>query len=477
MLFNSFGYLVFLPVIVILYWLLPIRARRPLLLVASYYFYMSWIPAYGLLIFPLTVANFGLGKWLSRANNPRAVLTLALIINLSVLGFFKYLAFLTGIVIDAIAPLGMTLQTSWSAKIILPLGISFFTFEFIHYLVDIYRGNKPIPSFIDFALFPAFFPTQIAGPIKRYEDFIPQLHPLPVWNNTQFQSGIGLIVRGLFKKVVLADSMAVVANIGFGSSLQLGFVDAWITIIAFAFQIYFDFSGYTDIGRGSALLMGFKVPENFNLPYFATNISEFWRRWHITLSQWLRDYIYIPLGGSRGSQTQTYLNLFITMTLGGLWHGAAWTFVIWGMYHGLLLIAYRQVKQLTAGFSIRSSPALTKVSALMSILFTFVLVCVGWVFFRSESIGQAYSMIWRMFGGASEFIGSVLNNTQIAETLAVASGWVLFVYIANWLMSAERSRRITQNRWLLVSGYYAMLVVAIILFQPQTSATFIYFQF
>lgn len=217
---------------------------------------------------------------------------------------------------------------------LLPLGISFFVFEFIHYQVDINRGSVPVKNWLEFSIFGAFFPTQIAGPIKRYEDFVPQLNRQPSFSLPRIGEGLKYILWGLFKKVVLADNLAPLVAIGFGQAVggaggnaSLSSGDAWLTVLAFTLQIYFDFSGYTDMGRGSAMLLGFNLPENFKFPYLAANISDFWRRWHITLSGWLRDYIYIPLGGNRKGR---YRNLLITMVLGGLWHGANWTFIIWG---------------------------------------------------------------------------------------------------------------------------------------------------
>ncbi|MDQ2808902.1 MAG: hypothetical protein M3Z04_18660 [Chloroflexota bacterium] len=334
MLFNSIYYGFFLPCIVALYWIVPRRVRYPLLLVASYAFYANWIPPYLLLILALTGVNYGFGLWLGR-DRRRAVLALAVVTNLAVLGYFKYANFF----LDAGRG---ALKADWpTLNILLPLGISFFTFEFIHYVVDVWRGSPPVRNFVQFALFAAFFPTQIAGPIKRYQAFVHQLQEHPRFDAQLAGDGVYLILRGLFKKVILADGLARIANLGFNTPADLNSVDTWIAVYAFAFQIFFDFSGYTDIGRGSAQLFGFTVPENFAAPYLARNLSDFWRRWHISLSSWLRDYLFIPLGGSRGSRLFNYRNLFLTMTLGGLWHGAAGHFLLWGAYQGAGLVALR----------------------------------------------------------------------------------------------------------------------------------------
>jgi len=334
MLFNSIYYGFFLPCIVALYWIVPRPVRYPLLLVASYAFYANWIPPYLLLILGLTGVNYGFGLWLGR-DRRRRVLALAVGTNLAVLGGFKYANFFLD------AGRGV-FKADWpTLNILLPLGISFFTFEFIHYVVDVWRGSPPVRDVVQFALFAAFFPTQIAGPIKRYQAFVHQLQSRPQFDAQLAGDGVYLILRGLFKKVILADGLARIANLGFDNPADLGSLDAWIAVYAFAFQIFFDFSGYTDIGRGSAQLFGFTVPENFAAPYLARNLSDFWRRWHISLSSWLRDYLFIPLGGSRGSRLFNYRNLFLTMTLGGLWHGAAGHFLLWGAYQGAGLLALR----------------------------------------------------------------------------------------------------------------------------------------
>ncbi|HET7077171.1 MAG TPA: MBOAT family O-acyltransferase, partial [Chloroflexia bacterium] len=280
MLFNSIYYMFFLPLVVILFWVVPRRIRYPLLLVASYLFYMNWIPAYIGLILVLTVVNYGFGFLIARQRS-RAWLALAVAVDLGMLGYFKYANFF----IDTARDVGLDFAT---AQILLPLGISFFTFEFIHYVVDVWRGSPPVRNFVQFALFAAFFPTQIAGPIKRYQAFVHQLQEYPPFNLALAYDGLFLILRGLFKKVILADSLARIANLGFDNPTSLSSAETWIAVYAFAFQIFFDFSGYTDIGRGSAQLFGFTVPENFAAPYLARNLADFWRRWHMSLSSWLR---------------------------------------------------------------------------------------------------------------------------------------------------------------------------------------------
>ena len=313
-----------------------------MLMLGSYFFYMSWIPAFILLIVPMTVFNFLWGKLLHQAqNNRKLIFGTGIAANLLCLGVFKYSNFIVTTV-DSILHLVTRHNPHWSVSIILPLGISFFIFEFIHYLFEIYRGNKPINSFVLFALFAAFFPTQISGPIKRYPDFQAQMQTEKQLHLSYFNQGVPLIVIGMAKKLLLADNLAVLVQMGLSNPSMYGAPELWLFTYAFAFQIYFDFSGYTDIARGSAMLFGYHIPINFNMPYIAKNVSDFWRRWHISLSSWLRDYLFIPLGGSRHGKWLTHRNLFLTMALGGLWHGASWNFVVWGIYHGLCLIVHRE---------------------------------------------------------------------------------------------------------------------------------------
>ena len=369
MLFSSLSYLLFLPIACLIFWLLPAgkidddknrpSARSIFLLVSSLYFYMSWIPVYGVLLSVLTIANYFIGRAIYKAKNKtadsvgaktagRAILVAGIILNLATLCYFKYTDFAINSWNAAVATLSPALgrllafhpgDLSFPLQhVLLPLGISFFVFEFIHYITDVYKGSKPIVNFVNFSLFAAFFPSQIAGPIKRYQDFIKQLEIPRVFSAQKFEAGITLILQGLFKKVALADNLSPIVSQGFSHATALGAGEAWFAALAFAAQIYCDFSGYTDMGRGSALLMGFDLPDNFNWPYLASSLTDFWRRWHISLSSWLRDYLYIPLGGSKCSLPRRHFNLFATMVLGGLWHGASWHFVVWGAFHGSGLI-------------------------------------------------------------------------------------------------------------------------------------------
>lgn len=485
MLFSSISYFIFFPIVLSLYWMAPVRARRAILLVASYVFYMSWIPVYGLLILLLTVVNYFTGLLIeSFRKHSKALLVLGLIINLGTLCFFKYSNFLIGNMLEVWRwsaqwlPTGNPISLP-QLNIILPLGISFFAFEFIHYLSDIYKGSKAIRSPIDFALFAAFFPSQIAGPIKRYQDFVQQLPNETRYNPTFFNQGVVLLLQGLFKKIALSDNLAMVANQGFNAiCTSTGTVDAWLSTLAFTFQIYFDFSGYTDMGRGSALMLGYKLPDNFKFPYLASSMSDFWKRWHISLSTWLRDYLYVPLGGGRCSKLRKYSNLIVTMLLGGLWHGAAWHFVAWGGLHGGLLVVNHKYDDL-----VRHQPALQQAHALpitkfMAGALTFVLVMISWVFFRAETVPQAMQMLNKMF---LRFEPSSSMASLCCAPLLVALGvYSIYAVLNSWdkakpfLVSLQQNLALTTPARIVL---YAGVAFAALGLAPGVPSPFIYFQF
>ncbi|MCA9818825.1 MAG: MBOAT family protein, partial [Cyanobacteria bacterium HKST-UBA01] len=482
------SYLVFFPCVFALYWLLPSgRPRQAMLLVASYFFYMSWLPQYGLLLAGLTLVNYMLGWAIDRyRSKAKAIFALGLLVNLGSLCYFKYANFVLQSIEDLAGGINSVFGSQASSlafptlHIILPLAISFFAFEFIHYLFDIYRGDKPIKNPLEFALFASFFPSSIAGPIKRYQDFIEKLERNPVLNVQIFNSGMALLLQGLFKKVALADNLAVIANQGFQNSGQLGAYEAWIAVLAFTFQIYFDFSGYTDMGRGSARLLGIELPKNFNLPYIASDLSDFWKRWHISLSTWLRDYLYIPLGGNRCSDTRKNFNLLLTMLLGGLWHGAAWHFVIWGALHGTGLIVshgYSSAIQRSEAMVAFHKNALGKT---LSITLTFLFVVLTWVFFRAETVPQAMQMLSSMVSpGHSTVLSHVIESSVLLYAIAL---YVLYACLFTPAMKIrpqwmDRIRdSIFTRQSIRIPCYAGVYMAAIALSAPQLSA-FIYFQF
>ena len=483
MLFNSLQYLVFLPTVFLLFWLLPHKARVPLLLVASYVFYMSWRPAYGLLILGLTLANFFLVPLIARSTDKKKLwLGIVIAVNLITLGIFKYLYFAMGTVKDGLGLVGVNWHEP-HLHIILPLGISFFVFEFVHYAFEVYGGKPVIRSLPQFALFASFFPTQIAGPIKRYQDFIPQLSIPAKFKWEYLDEGMHLILLGSAKKVLIADNLSLVAQAGFGHPESFSSLDLWIITYAFAFQIFFDFAGYTDIARGSALLFGYKVPINFNLPYLASNVSDFWRRWHISLSTRLRDYLYIPLGGSRCSTWFNYRNLFITMALGGLWHGAAMHFVAWGAYHGLLLIAHREYTKLLERFGVASKLYASKIYHVVSVVVTFHIVCIGWVFFRAETFVGAGGMLLKMAQAPAALLHFSLSKLAVLQIrdpiifpalLLIIPGLMVSQVVVNWLNGKSFYQ---SPPWVVQVGVMVALMCVLTIFSPDTSPKFIYFQF
>lgn len=469
MLFTSLQYLLFLPIVVTLFWFLPGKARLPMLLIASYYFYMCFEPLFILLIVSMTVFNFFWGNLLAQQKS-KLYFWIGISVNLLCLGFFKY----SNLILQ-------TINQSWHADIILPLAISFFVFEFIHYLCEVYKGNSPVKSFVLFSLFAAFFPTQIAGPIKRYKDFEAQLQEEKKFSIQYFEDGVPLIILGMAKKVLLANNLATFVDMGYSMPQAFTSADLWLLAYAFAFQIYFDFSAYTDIARGSAMLFGYQIPINFNLPYIANNISNFWHRWHISLSTWLRDYLFIPLGGSKGSRFATNRNLFITMALGGLWHGASWSFVVWGIYHGLALIIHREftfVKERMIGVK---NFLQSKWGNALSIFFTFHVVVVGWVFFRVHELGAALNILSRMFVlNPSAYKKLVILEPHLPLGILVTLAMVLILLATNWILAnAQEKKLLTANRVPapLKGAFCAVLLILMIIFLPSGKETFIYFQF
>lgn len=512
MLFNSLSYFIFFPVVFALYWLSPRALKKPLLLLASYVFYMSWIPKYGLLVAALTGVNYAIGLLLAKfqssqqpdnhatssvsrmSTGTRLTLIFGLAINLGCLIYFKYVNFLFATATDALNSCVKLFHVkapefyAITLDIILPLGISFFVFEFIHYLVDVAKGEKPVRNPIDFALFAAFFPSQIAGPIKRFENFNAQLDTRSghtgtalKFRSTDMHAGLALILQGLFKKVAIADNLAILANAGFNPAVNLSTGDTWIAVLAFTFQIYFDFSGYTDMGRGSAQMLGISLPDNFNFPYLAKSISDFWRRWHISLSTWLRDYLYIPLGGGRANKNR---NLFLTMLLGGLWHGAAMHFVVWGAFHGAMLALNNWYDSV-----VNKSTALTKfhgqiAGKICACLFTFLLVIIGWILFRADTVTQALNMMQTMFLGAGEKAAtSPLLWTALTRSPVVTALLIYCCYASLCCLPKFRSERLPELQpldplgWTVRIPFYAVVAIAAIAFAPTQPSSFIYFQF
>ncbi len=473
MLFNSFIFLFFFCLVYILYLSTNYnyRAQNLVLLFASYIFYGFWNwSLLSLLIFS-TIVDFIVGKRLHQSQKPsqrKLLLFISLGSNLSLLGFFKYFNFFAESLQDLLNLLG--LQIDWvTLNILLPVGISFYTFQTMSYTIDIYRGKlKPVENFLDFALFVSFFPQLVAGPIERAVTLIPQITAPRKIKIEQINAGIFLIIWGFFKKIVVADNLANIVNPIFNNYTQHQGLDIILAILAFTIQIYGDFSGYSDIARGISKLMGFELMLNFKLPYFALNPTDFWLRWHISLSTWLRDYLYIPLGGNRHGKLNTYRNLFLTMLLGGLWHGAAWNFVIWGAFHGTILIIYRFLDSEPEHLDPWSGKY-PYWRILFKMFVMFILTNIGWLIFRSNSIAQVSYML------TNAGIALSHQSLSLAYELIFFSLPVISIQLYQYLTSDLLI--ITKTKPQFRIPIYSLMIIWLCIFGVRESGEFFYFQF
>jgi len=493
MVFNSYTFIVFFIIVLVLH-NLPFswKTKKINLLVASYIFYAAWNPPFILLLWLSTVVDYFVGRALYRQENTykrKLLLVISLIGNLGMLCFFKYGTFLLENFTYLVNNLGIDFHPA-KPNIILPAGISFYTFTTLCYTVDMYkRKSKPVASMLDFSLFVTFFPHLVAGPIVRPPQLVPQFETPRKANQQQLLQGLLLLSLGLFMKVVLADSMlSASANTVFGSHAPLNTLDAWMGVLAFSGQIFFDFAGYSTCAIGVASCLGFVLPHNFLYPYAAIGFSDFWRRWHITLSAWLRDYLYIPIGGNRKGKFRTYVNLMITMLLGGLWHGANWTFVVWGALDGFYLWVEKFIVDISKPkppTHLATAPAElaavgTPVEAhknknlknFLLALFTFFLVNVTWVFFRAGDFESAWRILTSMFS-------VVPGGAMLLSTLSMIKITVIIfaVVIFHWLMRDTRVLIVAAKMpWWLLGFLWAVILILLILSQESSSA-FIYFQF
>jgi alginate O-acetyltransferase complex protein AlgI len=473
MLFNSLTFVVFFAVVMALYWWLHSwSARKNVLLVASYLFYGAWNPPFALLLLFSSVLDFTLGLRMAAAESRRTRigwLIVSLISNLGMLAFFKYGNFLLENFQHLVALIGINYQAP-KMNIVLPVGISFYVFQSLSYTIDVYRGElKPTRSLRDFAFFVAFFPQLVAGPIVRAADFLPQCIAAPTPRRGQIGWGLFLMTLGLFEKIVLADTLlASTSERVFNQPGPIAGLDAWMGVLAFSGQIFYDFAGYSTCAIGAALCLGFSLNDNFRFPYAAVGFSDFWRRWHISLSTFLRDYLYIPLGGNRSGPARAAINLIIVMFLGGLWHGAAWTFVVWGVVHGLFLVIERVLRHFFKDATWTNN-VLAKV---LLGLITYAAVCFAWVFFRASNFETATRLLTAMVG-ASPHGEAFLSTREIVQVALVIAA----LLIAHWqLRDTTIETAVTrQPRW-LVTGVWAIMAGAIILAQGNGDA-FIYFQF
>ena len=475
----------FLPLVLLLYYVLPFRWRTGLLALMSYVFYGWANPWWALVMFWSTLVDYACGLLLvrqaglrfegggegptipkdaSRTRGMKVAVLASVLSNLAVLGFFKY----TGFAVENVRALAEVLGFGESAiplvRVILPVGVSFYIFQSMSYVIDVYRGDAPaMRRLIDFSCFVTLFPQLVAGPIVRYRDIADQLlHRTHTWD--KFARGVAFFSVGMAKKVLIANPMGYVADRAFDAG-ALAWYDAWYGIVAYAFQIYFDFSGYSDMAVGLGLMMGFLFIQNFNQPYRAESITDFWRRWHISLSTWLRDYVYIPLGGNRISPSRTYINLLLVMLIGGLWHGASWNFVIWGLLHGGML-ALERVRGKESVYH--------KLPRAMRIAVTFFIVCLGWVFFRADTLPQAMGYLASLFGAAEVSAGSRLIAESMYTRYHVLTFLIAVLVVWKGPEAWTFTRALSLRRAALVMG---MLAVAVVMMWSQAENPFLYFRF
>lgn len=473
MLFNSLTFLVFFAVVLALHYTVRSwRVQKSILLIASYIFYAAWNPPFVILLWISTVIDWRVAKALSveeTISKRRMLLMISLGANLGLLGFFKYGEFLLNNFVELMNFAGIPFEAA-SPNIILPVGISFYTFQTLSYTLDVYfKKTERCQSFLDFALYVTFFPQLVAGPIVRSTDFLPQCLKPRRATMDQFGWGLYFMTLGLFQKVVLADGLlSSASDTVFKHEGSIYFFDAWLGLLAFSAQIFFDFAGYSTCAIGVALCLGFILPDNFRSPYAAVGFSDFWNRWHITLSSWLRDYLYIPLGGNRRGTTRTLFNLMFTMFLGGLWHGASWTFVAWGVLHGGYLVVEHLLKQNFPDVNW----AKTGIGRFALGFLTFILVSLAWVFFRANDFPTAWTLLGSLFdlsGGGKQ----ILPTLEIIQVMVVVTG----LLASHWYLHEKRLEHAMQDLpgwW--VTAIWTTMLCGLILMQGGANA-FIYFQF
>jgi len=482
-LFNSIDFAVFLPIVFVLYWFVTqknLKIQNLLIVAASYLFYGWWDWRFLSLILFSTVVDYAVGFRLAKEqilSRRKVLLAISILVNLGFLGFFKYYNFFLDNFITAFTFFGTEIKAN-SLNIILPVGISFYTFQTLSYTIDVYKRRlEPTKDFIAFAAFVSFFPQLVAGPIERATNLLPQFYKQRTFEYSKAVDGMRQILWGLFKKMVIADNCGEYANLIFNNSQDYSGSTLVLGAIFFTFQIYGDFSGYSDIAIGTSRLFGFNLKQNFAFPYFSRDIAEFWRRWHISLSTWFRDYLYIPLGGSRGGTSMTIRNTFIIFIVSGFWHGANWTFIIWGALNALyflpLLLTNNNRKNMDVVAKGRYLPTLKE---LVSISFTFGLTVLAWIFFRAENLGHAMSYIAEIFSPSLFTIPYIQNLSLAIPTIL----FVIFFVFIEWI--GREGQYAIENigstwkrplRW----GFYSFLIFAIGMFMQTNETPFIYFQF
>lgn len=485
MTFNSWEFLLFYPVVLLLYFLLPKRARWIMLLIASYFFYICYQASLVILILATTFVSWGASMLMERTSRValrRLYLTVTLVVCLGVLFFFKYFNFLADSVVGLVQLFGGH-ATPLTLHLMLPVGISFYTFQTLSYVIDVYRTQvKPERNFFFYALYVSYFPQLVAGPIERPDNLIPQLKEDHVWDRDNAVAGAKFMLLGFFKKVVVADMLSAPVTAVYGNVSESGALGVILATVLFAVQIYCDFSGYTDIAIGCARIMGIRLMKNFNHPYLATSIRDFWGRWHISLSSWLRDYLYFPLGGSRCALPRHLMNLMIVFLLSGLWHGAAWTFVLWGALHGM----YQVVGVLTRPARDRMLARMGLSPASCPVLWgrrivTFVLVCFSWIFFRADSVGDLGVLLTRLFTGWGVSLTDTMQmmGLDLVKSACVVCCVVLLVLCDRLITyeGGDDGSALTVRRGAWVYLTFCILFAWVLLLSRGEGSTFIYFQF
>ena len=479
MLFNSFQFLVFFPAVTLLYFLLPHKFRWMLLLLASCIFYMAFIPEYILILFFTIIVDYFAGIFIEnrQGTSRKRFLTLSIIANIGVLAFFKYYNFFTDNVNMLFEAFGIQREPLPYLDIILPIGLSFHTFQAMSYTIEVYRGNqKAERHFGIYSLYVMFYPQLVAGPIERPQNLLHQFREPHAFNWQNLLDGLRLMAWGLFKKAVIADRAAIYVNAVYANPEDYHYGNLILAAFFFSIQIYCDFSGYSDMAIGAARTMGYHLMTNFNRPYFATNIQEFWKKWHISLSTWFKDYLYISLGGNRKGTQRMYLNRAIVVLVSGLWHGANWTFVVWGALHAVFVVGYIMITK-HAGIRLPSSFPLS----IASTLFTFALVSLAWVFFRAENVSQAMLILNGILNGETpnSFMTVISNPDAGLEfgpaSMVIAISSILFML---WIEYKTPSNLFKFNNIPLADSLFmALLITLIITLGVFYDNSFIYFQF
>ena len=493
MLFNSVDFLVFFPIVALVYFLIPQRVKYLWLLAASYYFYMSWNPRYALLMLVSTLTTWGCGLLLAACGKKAGKWGLGgcIAVNLGILFLFKYYVFAAASVEKAFGLFHISLRMP-AFDVLLPVGISFYTFQALGYVLDVWRGEIPAErNFLRYALFVSFFPQLVAGPIERSKNLMSQIYERHVFDPERVKDGLLLMGWGFFQKLVIADRIAILVTDVYDNYTEYSGLQILLATVLFAFQIYCDFGGYSDIAVGAARVMGFTLTKNFKSPYYAVTVSEFWRSWHVSLTTWFRDYVYIPLGGNRCGRLKKYRNLLVTFAVSGLWHGARWSFVAWGALNGLYQVAGDLTRPLRAGLYRRLHVRTDCASfRLVQRIGTFLLVDFAWLFFRAEGFGIALRMLRHSIAHL-DFLSFFSPDTLLGiDTMALSeknfcvmlAGLVLLMWV-DWLKRRKvdlKGMLARQNIWFRWLVYYGLIFAVLILgiYGPEYDAsTFIYFQF